>query len=290
MSFAKYLKAAFLNHWNMLAVLGGVGFGVLSGAPDVVLPLVAAAEMTYLGLLGSHPKFQKYVDAQEAKATRQKSSETTRLALNRIVRSLPRPMLNRFESLRAQCVELRQIASQLRHSDALETAQPLDDFQVSGLDRLLWIYLRLLYTQFALERFLEKTDERSMQQDMQRLEKRLAQTAPAEPGSQADRVRKTLEDNLATSQVRIENLRKAQDNYELVKLEIDRLENKIRSLSEMAINRHEPDFISSQVDQVASSMMDTERTMNELQFATGLHSLEDETPELLELPRLAVKH
>ena len=290
MSFAKYLKAAFLNHWNLLAVLGGAGFGVLSGAPDVVLPLVAAAEMTYLGLLGSHPRFQKYVDAQEAKATRQKSSETTRLALNRIVKSLPRPMLNRVESLRGQGVELRQIASQLRHSDALGTPQPLDDFQVSGLDRLLWIYLRLLYTQFALERFLEKTDERSMQQDMQRLEKRLAQTAAAEPGSQADRVRKTLEDNLATSRVRVENLRKAQDNYELVKLEIDRLENKIRSLSEMAINRHEPDFISSQVDQVASSMMDTERTMNELQFATGLHSLEDETPELLELPRVAIEH
>ena len=49
----------------------------------------------------------------------------------------------------------------------------------------------------------------------------------------------------------------------------------------MAVNRQEPEFISSEVDHVASSMMDTEKTMNELQFATGLSSLEVEPPQLL---------
>jgi len=76
-------------------------------------------------------------------------------------------------------------------------------------------------------------------------------------------------------------LNKARENFQLVELEIDRLENKIRSLSEMAVNRQEPEFISAQVDDVASSMLETERTMNELQFATGLDALDDEAPELL---------
>jgi hypothetical protein len=49
----------------------------------------------------------------------------------------------------------------------------------------------------------------------------------------------------------------------------------------MAVNRQEPEFISGQVDQVASSMVETERTMNDLEFATGLDSLQDEAPELL---------
>jgi hypothetical protein len=86
---------------------------------------------------------------------------------------------------------------------------------------------------------------------------------------------------LETSRNRLANLSKAQDNYELVKLEIDRLENKIRSLSEMAINRQEPEFITGQVDEVAHSMVETERTMNELKFATGLDALDDEPPQLL---------
>ena len=38
--------------------------------------------------------------------------------------------------------------------------------------------------------------------------------------------------------------------------------------------------ISGQVDQVAASMLETEKTMNELQFATGLETVEA-TPELL---------
>ena len=90
-----------------------------------------------------------------------------------------------------------------------------------------------------------------------------------------------LQDNLDTSRNRLANLAKARDNYELIGLEIDRLENKIRSLSEMAVNRQEPEFISNEVDHVATSMVDTERTMNELQFATGLNPLDSEPPELI---------
>ena len=91
---------------------------------------------------------------------------------------------------------------------------------------------------------------------------------------------KAVQDNLLTVRDRLTNLQKARDNLELVKLEIDRLENKIQSLSELAVNRQEPNFISGQVDQVAASMLDTEKTMNELQFVTGLDTVDD-TPELL---------
>src|SRR5262249_59551130 len=100
--------------------------------------------------------------------------------------------------------------------------------------------------------------------------------------------RKAIEDNLATSRERLANLEKARSNSELVRLEIDRLENKIQSLSEMAINRQEPDYIVHQVDEVASSMVQTERTMNELQFATGL-ATEEEVPQLLQRQAITAK-
>jgi hypothetical protein len=198
-----------------------------------------------------------------------------------ITRSLPQALLERFESLRTQCLELRQIALEIKHPGKVAVDMPLDEFQLSGLDRLLWIHLRLLYTQFALGRFLQKTSEDQINADIRRLEKRIKDLDPAASGVQDQRVRKALEDNLQTSRTRLGNWNKARDNYELVKLEIDRLENKIRSLSELAVNRQEPEFISGQVDQVASSMLETEKTMNELQFATGLDSLDDEAPELL---------
>ena len=37
MNFAKYLKTAFLYHWNLLAFAGGMGFAALSGLPDVLV-------------------------------------------------------------------------------------------------------------------------------------------------------------------------------------------------------------------------------------------------------------
>jgi hypothetical protein len=49
----------------------------------------------------------------------------------------------------------------------------------------------------------------------------------------------------------------------------------------LAVNRQEPDYISGQVDQVAASMMETEKTMNDLRFVTGLDTV-DEAPSLLQ--------
>jgi hypothetical protein len=279
--FGKYLKRAFLNRWNLLAFLGGSAFALLSGHPDIVLPVVMAAELSYVGLLGSHPKFQKFVDAQEAKDSRQENSAEAQEALVRITRSLPKVLVDRFEALRSQCLELRQIALELKHPGKQTSTMPFDDLQLAGLDRLLWIHLRLLYTQFSLGRFLQKTSEDQILSDIRRLELQLKERKPSGDTIKDQRVQKAIEDNLETSRTRLANLQKARDNYELVKLEIDRLENKIRSLSEMAVNRQEPEFISGQVDQVAGSMLDTEKTMNELSFVTGLDTLDEEPPELL---------
>lgn len=297
----KYFKAAFSNHWNLLAFAGGAVFALLTGVPSVLLPLVAAGELTYLGLLGTHPRFREYIDAQEAKVAREAGTVSSQRSLSYILRMLPRDSLKRFDDLRSQCTELRQIAAELKNPGKTTSDVPLDSLQVAGLDRLLWIYLRLLYTQFALARFLQKTNADLINKDIEQMQQRIKQlpadasvqpvttgqqtttpNAPPAADPRLQRVRKTLEDNLQTSRDRLANLTKAKENYQLIQLEIERLENKIRSLSEIAVNRQEPDFISSEVDHVASSMMDTEKTMNDLQFATGLNSADDETPQLLQ--------
>jgi hypothetical protein len=276
----KYLKAAFVNPWNLLVFLGGAAFALISPAPDVALALVAAGEVAYLGMLGTHPKFQASVEAQEAKAARTATSMTAQQSLDRITSALPKELLDRFMSLRSRCLDLQQIASELRQPGAIDNHLPLENFQISGLDRLLWIHLRLLFTQYALNRFLRQTSEDQIQAEIRRLETRLAQIPADTTSDQDQRVRKALQDNLETVRSRLTNLQKARGNFELVKLEIDRLESKIQSLSELAVNRQEPDYISGQVDQVATSMLETEKTMNDLQFVTGLNT-DDEAPELM---------
>jgi phage terminase Nu1 subunit (DNA packaging protein) len=281
--FLKYLKAAFINRWNLLAFCGGMAFAMISGQADVAMPLVLAAEAAYLSLVGTHPKFQNYVDVQNAQANRQRASQSKEKTLAHILRSIPRSSYERFEQLRARCLELRQIAEDLKQPGIVGQT-PLDSLQLAGLDRLLWVYLRLLFTHHSLALFLERTKVDLIRRDIERLENRLKSLSQDDDSPHTQKIRRTLEDNLKTSHDRLANYEKARANHEFVELEIDRLENKIKSLAEVAVNRQEPDFISGQVDQVATSMLETERTMNELDFVTGLGEMDNETPELLQPP------
>jgi len=288
MALWKYVKSAFLNRWNLLLFVGGMGFAALS-QPEVIAPLVLAAEVAYLGLLGTHPKFQRYVDAQEAKSAREGGTTRAEENVERIVGALPQAILQRYEALRSRCVELRQLALDIKDPGRSGTDMPLEEVQLAGLDRLLWIFLRLLFTRHSLDRFLEKTSPEAVKAEVRRVEERLERLDSTPDDPQTQRMRKALEDNLETCKARLANLEKARDNHEILALELDRLENKIRSLSELAINRQEPDFIAGQVDQVAASMLNTEKTMNDLQFATGIEMGDEAVPELVRRPMVSAK-
>ena len=173
--FLRVPESGFPESLEPLGLSGQRGLALLSGHADVLLPLVLASEAVYVGLLGSHPKFQEYVDAQRAKANRAEDSQVNQQTLQQILRTLPPDALQRFETLRTQCLELRQIAMDIRRPGAAAVDVPLDQIQLTGLDRLLWIHLRLLYTQVALAKFLKKTSADQIQKGIHDLEQQLQQ-------------------------------------------------------------------------------------------------------------------
>ncbi len=93
---------------------------------------------------------------------------------------------------------------------------------------------------------------------------------------------RSLQDSVAVNELRLENYRKAKKNAEFVAIELDRIEGKIQVLTETAVNRQDPDFLSSQVDSVAESMRQTEKAMGELQHITGLSDELEEPPAILD--------
>jgi hypothetical protein len=274
----KYLKSAFTYHWNLLIFAGSMGFAMLSGHADAVVPLILAGETAYLGLLGTHPKFQAHVDAQEAKSERQEQSKQSVATLEQIRKSLPESSRRRYDDLLQRCRQLRQIAIDLKQPGV---GGSLDSLQNEGLDRLLWIFLRLLFTEYSLARFLQQTSREQIEREANRVEARISQLDPNDKSIHTEKIRRTLEDSLGTAKARLENYDRALSNHEFVQLEIARLENKIKSLAELAVNRQEPDYISSQIDQVAHSMLDTEKAMNELQYMTGFEPAHEEAPTIM---------
>ncbi len=278
MGLGKYIKKAFLYHWNMLAFMGGMGFAVLSGHPDVAIPLVLAAETAYLGFLGTHPKFQRFVDAQEHKVARAQADAE---AVERLKKSLPPAQLRRFQALKDRCISLRQIAEQLRDPGGTDPLRSLDELQLSDLDRLLWIYLRMLYTQHMLERFFESTSADQISAEIRRLEDRIRRLKNEPESANRARIGQSLQANLETCQARLANLAKARENHDLLQAEIENLETKIQSITELAINRSDAAAISGQVEQITQGLLRTEQTINDLGFGTGAEPFDLTVPTIL---------
>jgi len=281
-SLSKYIKAAFTNRWNLLGLAGGIGFSLLSGTPEIGLPLVAAAEIAWLGFVGTHPKFRQFVDVSEHQQLQQDDARTAEIRMRRMLTSLPRGAQRRFDVLMEQCEELRKITRQFQHAHGADTDEAIAEVRLEGLDRLLWLFLKLLYTENSLNRFFETTTIDQIEREIRQVKGRLNRENARPDQEQRSRIIATLQDNLKTCEQRKRNFEQARDSYELVKAEQRRLENKIRSLAELGISRGDPASLSTEVDTVAGSIHETEATLSELEFVTGFQTYEDEAvPEIV---------
>jgi hypothetical protein len=277
---SQYLKEAFLFRWNLLFFLGGAAAAALTPLSPVLLPLVGAGELAYLAGLISVPRFRAAIDAK-VYAGRQGTPAATPSApppsLTTMLNSLPSESRTRFERLHARCLEMRGIAAGVRGTAGNQPTSA-EEIRTPGLDRLLWLFLRLLLSKAALDRFLKTMDGQETSARLEDLRKSLA---AAQAGGD-ERVVRSLQDSIAMGELRLDNFARAKKNAEFVSVELDRIEGKIQALAEMAVNRQDPDFLSSQVDSAAESMRQTEKAVSELQHLTGLGEQLEEPPAILE--------
>jgi chromosome segregation ATPase len=165
-----------------------------------------------------------------------------------------------------------------------QSGPPTEDLSTPALDRLLWVFLRLLLSDQAIVRFLQAADEASIDKSVAdikaRIEKRTAAVAETERAD--DRILRSLQDSAATAQLRKENIVKAKGNAEFVAAELERLENKIAAVTEMAVGETDPDQMSSKIDAISEGISQTEATIRELQKITGM-TADDATPSILDL-------
>jgi len=274
----RYLAEAFLFRWNLLLFLGGMTAAALTPMSDVLMPLVGAGEIAFLATLTAIPKFRAAIDAKVYGEEKGPLSTATVPAptLSGMLTGLQPDSRNRFERLHARCREMRGIAAGVRGATGDHSSS--DNMATPGLDRLLWLFLRLLVSKSALDRFLKTMNEQEMtgRLEQQRKALEIAQKASDE------RITKSLQDSVAMGELRLDNFNRARKNAEFVTLELDRIEGKIQALAEMAVNRQDPDFLSSQADSAAESMRQTEKAVSELQHLTGLGEQLEEPPPILE--------
>jgi hypothetical protein len=283
-SVLEYLKHAFRYRWNLLLFLGGAALGAMSPWPDAILPLLGGLEIAYLTAMLSSDRFRTGIDAKLAAEARgaslredPRASQAAQQSLQRLLDALPLPSMRRFMLLRQRCFEMRDIASGVRGHAAGTDPAPSDSISAPSLDRLLFLFLKLLVTQAGLDRFLKSTSEQELSLRLEDVKKKLT----AAQASNDERVTNSLKDSVADAELRLDNYRKSKKDSDFVAVELDRIETKIQALIEMGVSRQDPDFLSTQVTAAAESMQHTEDTVNQLQHLTGLADQLEEPPAIM---------
>ena len=227
-----YLKEAFFFRWNMLFFLGGLAGAAILPLSDVTFPLVFAGELAYLAALTSLPRFRAAIDAKVHSAQGTTVAVTTPTpSLVVMLAGLPGEARQRFEQLHARCVEMRTLAVGVRGASGRE-AGSAEEIRTPGLDRLLWLFLRLLMSKNALDRFLQTMSSEEVSTRLEQLRKDFA--AAQQAGD--ERIARSLQDSIAMAELRLDNYERAKRNAQFVTIELDRMEGKIQALA-CSLNR-----------------------------------------------------
>jgi hypothetical protein len=258
------LKRAFTWHWHLLGLGAGATVAVLSGAPLLILPFLAAAELGYLGFLGLNPRFQNVLKGQ--KKSPPPLPVDPRQRFQQLMAFLNPADAERFETLRQRCMELVKLR---RDMAAKEGASGADDLRGESLDRMLWLFLKLLHQRTGLEKFLGATKRESIEAELKSAEQQLAtaQERDKSAGLPESRLATSIRDRVTTIRERLDNHHKAAESLELVTAEIDKTEQQITHLCEVGMTMSDSAGLSVQIDSISESLQSSEKIFSEASFS-----------------------
>jgi hypothetical protein len=288
-SFLSYLKAAFLLPWNTMVFGGAVLGAAFSPDPAAFMAMVMAVEGLYLAGLTAHPRFRTAIDAQGRGESTGETPTTADESWRAMLATLPPAALARFDRLRTRCREMRHLARAVQRADE-STADVVGSLRTTGLDQLLWGFLRLLQHHAALERLLAELSRTDLAERVRSVQADLARATEAKD----ERLMRSYQERLTTTQTRLDYYDRTARDAEFLRVELDRVEEKILALSEMAVNQHDADVLSAEIDAAASSMQATETSLSALGIGmtpaipgTTPAILDAVDPEIEEGPRAA---
>lgn len=249
----RYLKEAFWFRpslsgvgrvpWNALALGGAALLGI--GEPAVWIAALGA-ETLYLYLLGSNPRFQKWVDAVELERVRGQGE----VAAVDHANTLSAPLKARIASLVEKIARVENLYRQLEAEDYLA------DNNLEALRELVAIYTRLLVARRNIESMGDPAAVAAVRMQIAQLRDELAK------GVRNNTVlRESKEATLRLCLQRLQNYERREQSLAEIESDLTRIEAQIDLALEDASLRGRPTAISSNIDLVSHLLIDDPDTM-----------------------------
>jgi len=226
---SRYFKAAFWIRWhapglgrvpvNLLATLG---FGILGIGEPAFWLLGLGLEAGFLTLVATNPRFQRLVDGQ----SRILDEAAARARRTDLVATLSPAARERLATLERKAERALQV---YREAQA-------DGYVIAGnqdaLDRLTWIYLKLLLARDHLEATPSQSQRAEIERRIADLQASLA-TAPANSAAAADTepasgsLRESQRATLQLLQQRLANLARTRQTAAEIGSDLERIEAQV---------------------------------------------------------------
>lgn len=250
-------------------------FALISPLPSALFPLVIAGELVFMAVVCNNPRWQRHIDSKQGAQDEKQRTDAAAQRYNQLYNDLDNEARDNFEVLRKRCELIKAVP----HSNSVDMAK-INTWQTDGVNKLLWVYLKLLHTRVKLNLFLKNVDGKAFDNLEKMTNKKLEELEKSDVPYK-DRMQRSLNDTLVTIKTRRENLAKAKANFDFIGLELERISAKLTTLSELAINRQDPSMITSEVDDAAKSVESTEAAIGELNLYAGMNVDEESAPRLL---------
>jgi len=237
----------------------GLGVFAMLGALNPGFWIIGfGLEMAYLGTLATNERFQRTVRASQQWQTRRQWQVT----VDDLVRQLSAEGQRRYRLLESRCKSI------LEQQQRLVAGPTGLEAQGESLNRLLWVFLRLMVTRQSIDRIVQEAAGGN--EDIIRLQERIRnlQTRLKEE-SIGEELRRSLTGQIDILQQRIEKRKEAREKLAFLDAELVRIEEQAELVREQAVLSTDPQTVSQRIDQITATLGGTAQWISEQQKIYG---------------------
>ncbi len=245
-----YTKEAFLQPLNLGALLTFTILGFLAGgiglAANLILTLICAVELLYLGTVPKMPRFRKIIKLR--KLSEQNSERDEKDIFKKL-----------GEKSKRQYLVLRRLVKEVKNNfESLPyTSQGMLESIRKKIDKLLSDYLMLLDLYKKYQVYTDSNIEERLTQEVKKEESLIGHL-------KSEKLQETKSRRIAILKKRLKKFEVAKEKYLICETHLETIEDAIRYIYEQSMTMSDPEEIGLQLDNLLGEMEETSSLIDEI--------------------------
>lgn len=253
-----YHQEAFINPFNVVFLLiSAIVFIVLGfvlnyfANPLGLAAILLALEVFLVNALATNKRFRKAIKLKKMAAIEEANKKELRSPMY-MIKSMEKPLQLRYMSLRKNIEQIR-----INYDKTVDTSEVLLDTYYQKLHELEQLYLHLLYNWQKCKQFITENRKNELQTEILKLE--------LEIPNDTEMVKKAKIKRLDILRKRLNKINKVMESIEVMKVQIDTVEDNVKFLLEQSLTVKDPTAIANQVNEIITETEDSQNILTELE-------------------------